>query len=200
MLVRLRRIATLCLSLAPLVILQYSVEASATNFGSKACGGTPRNCVNLLASAAGSASMGFYQVATGFRDAVLNRVSYSYPPLATDVEFVDVGNVTPSQGVLVLEVTNPATTVVAWVDCYVGSSGVDPYRTCQVSALYVNDDNTNTSTSGNVSYPRGVACHELGHTIGLRHTSGDTCLYNPASALRLSTVQHDRDHSKAFYQ
>lgn len=195
-----RRISFLYLSLLPLVVAVQAGEAHATNFGSTACGGTPRNCVNLLSSTAGSAPIGFYQVSNGFRDAVLNRASYSYPSLATDVEFVNIGSATPSQGVLILEVTNPATTVVAWVDCYVGASGVDPYRTCQVSALYVNDDNINTSTSGNVSYQRGVACHELGHTIGLRHASGDTCLYHPASAMRLSTVQHDRDHSKAFYQ
>jgi len=124
----------------------------------------------------------------------------TYSSTNTDIEFTDIGNSTPSQGVLVWEVNNPAASFVAWVDCYAGSAGSDPSRTCQVSALYVNNDNINTSTGGNTNYQRGVACHELGHTVGLRHTSGTTCMVNPASSSRLSLVQHDRDHLKAQYK
>lgn len=51
---------------------------------------------------------------------------------------------------------------------------------------------------------RGLACHELGHTLGLRHTSGSTCMavmidtngkYYTVSWL----AQHDKNHINAQY-
>lgn len=188
------------LKLAVLVLVLTFIlppPAFATNFGSTTCSGTPRNCVNLLKNTNGSAQIGFFSVPAGFTNAVLNRITNVYTSATTDVEFTNIGNASPTNGVLVWEVDNPATSFVAWVDCYGAQTGSNPNKRCQVIALYANSDNFDTSVNGN--YQKGIACHELGHTVGLRHTSGTSCLVNPPSGTRLTLPAHDKNHLKAAY-
>jgi hypothetical protein len=52
---------------------------------------------------------------------------------------------------------------------------------------------------------RRIACHELGHTVGLRHwnqyhSGAGSCMFTPpVNATTEGLSQHDRDHINAYY-
>ena len=97
-----------------------------------------------------------------------------------------------------------------------GSNGAWAYTSCEVAAQhgtnpagqwciaqllrfnsqYISNYDTNNGT-------KGVACHELGHTLGLRHTtSTTTCMHNTplVSGVWRTTIQaHDVSHLEANY-
>lgn len=62
-----------------------------------------------------------------------------------------------------------------------------------------------TSTHYNLSYSQGVgqpyylACHELGHTVGLRHYNHVTCMVNADLTGEYVITPHERDHINARY-
>lgn len=83
--------------------------------------------------------------------------------------------------------------VIAWVDCPADNTGVG-YRTpgqsttrwCRGQILRFNGSySADYDTTGEA---RALACHELGHTVGLRHiTDTADCLYTPFLATSHST-------------
>lgn len=79
-----------------------------------------------------------------------------------------------------------------WNACAGGVSAPHPDMVCYVQYVKIN-----------LSYapdPEAIACHELGHTLGLRHTSStSTCLYNPPNSSRRTISSHDIDHINARY-
>lgn len=61
-----------------------------------------------------------------------------------------------------------------------------------------NDSYLNTSTYS--AYKRHVLCQEVGHTLGLGHTSGaDTCMNDNLGAVRNSPNAHDYEQLVAIY-
>ena len=69
---------------------------------------------------------------------------------------------------------------------------------------------TYATSYGTTNQRKFVACHEIGHTVGLRHATstnhpsrGDTCLQtpmpNPINASDLVIHGHDVDHINAFH-
>ncbi len=99
----------------------------------------------------------------------------------------------------------PMVNLVAWVDCPEDNSGTGSYgpslRWCRGQNLWFNAS-LSGPYSGN-SASRGIACHELGHTVGLRHTT------STASCMASKFVQdppidnlssHDKtSHLNPFY-
>jgi hypothetical protein len=87
--------------------------------------------------------------------------------------------------------------VYGWTSCKAGtSSGRDPNRTCYYQVVRFN-----TSISG--PHRVRVACHELGHTVGLRHTGDNSsCMfgsYSPGDGGALALNRHDVDHLNGHY-
>ncbi|GAA4364883.1 hypothetical protein GCM10023146_06020 [Nocardioides caricicola] len=62
---------------------------------------------------------------------------------------------------------------IAWVNCPSGATetGSNPNRTCYGQRLNWNTYSGYASTWNTTYGARYVACRELGHTIGLRHTA-----------------------------
>jgi hypothetical protein len=94
-------------------------------------------------------------------------------------------------------------------DLYVGAVGWWGVGYCATSATYGGSDPNrwcrpqvltyNLSYSQGVGQPYYLACHELGHTVGLRHYNNDTCMVN-ADLTGLSIItSHERDHINARY-
>lgn len=85
---------------------------------------------------------------------------------------------------------------IAWVNCPEDNTGLGSHGTnltwCRGQDLVFNASQAWQITNQNGR--RGVACHELGHTVGLRHSSETaSCVYSqvpPTTAL----TNHDRNH------
>ena len=100
----------------------------------------------------------------------------------------------------------------AWTACDIGAThGGNPatHRAwCYPQWLKFNlSYKTNYST---LTKTRAIACHEMGHSLGLRHNSlTDTCMHNPPTSPQIPTTQthpsgfvppgHDTDLLRGYY-
>ena len=89
--------------------------------------------------------------------------------------------------------------LTGWVNCPVGAteSGSNPTRTCFTQTLTLN-----TSFSGilDADEKLSLACHELGHTLGMRHNPGhDTCMRPGSDERRFLLRAQDGDVIDFFY-
>ncbi len=76
----------------------------------------------------------------------------------------------------------------AWTACEDEASygGSNPDRWCKPQGIYFNQEYTWAAN------PRkSIACHELGHSLGLRHSSESTSCMKYASTTNLSYTSHD---------
>ncbi len=103
-----------------------------------------------------------------------------------------------------------------------GSNGAWAWTACQDPPLYAGSRPLNGHTHGhnwckpqlihwNTYYDanyatsskrNAIACHELGHTMGLQHTSDSaSCMKNPPTVggIAQATTTHDRGHVNAHY-
>lgn len=181
---------------------------ASANFGSQACSGTPRNCPSLANNT--SHSLRFVSI-----DDIPNI------GIATQWALDSVYDPTDLQAYRNDADTEPDVYVhdgylnsgfVAYVDCPAPSAGStsygsDPYRVCRGQRLYYDsyyyfyDDEYDSQTSR-----RKVACHEIGHTVGLRHwndyhSGAHSCMFNGATAATVEGLaSHDVvDHINAYY-
>lgn len=180
--------------------------APLANFGSIACGGSPRTCVN---------------VANNYAHAVRFSSLTDIPGIATETQWALTNVYDPTDLRAYRDDADPYPDVIAsdadygnngllgWVECppdNTGELGTDPYRSCRGQRLRYNAyywfNATYYDTQTN---RRKIACHELGHTVGLRHwndyhTGTGSCMYNsPLTASTTGLSQHDRDHINAYY-
>lgn len=86
-----------------------------------------------------------------------------------------------------------------WAATYCASSatygGTDPSRWCRPQILTYN-----LTYSIGIAQPQYMACHELGHTVGLRHYSNDsTCMKNGDTSGWDQILDHERDHINTRY-
>jgi hypothetical protein len=93
----------------------------------------------------------------------------------------------------------------AWTACssgaaYKGNSG-DHTRACAPQSLKY--DISHTSAYDTQSERRKIACHEMGHTFGLRHSTGDgtsTCMTATATQSTIVGISaHDESHLISYY-
>ena len=179
---------------------------SFANFGSIACGGNPRNCVNVANNYQHAVRFAALGDIPGMATETQWALTYQYDP--TDLHaYRDDSD--PYPDVVVSDYDYGNNGFVAWVECppdNTGELGTDPYRSCRGQRLrynvwfYYHAIDFDTSTGR-----RKIACHELGHTVGLRHwedyhSGNGSCMYEPAyDAGTTGLSQHDRDHINAYY-
>jgi len=186
--------------------LQPFGTAPSANFGSTACGGTPRTCVSVANNSVHAVRFASLGEVPYIADATQWALTYQYNP--TDL-LAYRDDLDPYPDVVASDSNFGNNGLVAWVECptdNTGESGTDPYRSCRGQRLRYNSwfwlyDTAYDTQAGR----RKIACHELGHTLGLRHwdqyhTGTGSCMYNPpvdATVEGLNT--HDRDHINGYY-
>ncbi len=186
--------------------------ASASNFGSTSCGGRPPNCVHLANNryhAVRYRHLGETNTSRedipGIRDAATWVLANVYD--ATDLSaYRDDRDTAPD--VIMDDFSYSAFPGLAgWVNCpddNTGRGGAHPNRWCRGQTLTLNSY-LYWATDGvfdTAAQRRSVICHELGHSVGLRHrtdTTG-TCMWTFAGDGAASTLdRHDRSHVNSHY-
>ncbi len=208
-----------------LMITVPRTPASATNMGStQGCGyeygtssdldpdgdGRPVNCVSWANNRWHAARpYSFGNQWSGIDTAVRNSLRDDYDP----TDLVAYWITSDSLPDVRLWDWYYAWNVTAWVDCPadntgigykkpVGTPGWEEMRWCRGQIARFN---ANTAGNFNQTGRDWVACHELGHTVGLRHPEplyqNETCLDYPHPVLLVvpTTLGHDVGHINQWY-
>jgi hypothetical protein len=195
-----------------------ALAAGASNFGStNGCGyetgnsgyNPPTNCVSLANNSVHAVRLEVVgNQWAGMDTAVINALSTDYNP--TDLSaYVDQSD--PLPDVLVYDLDYGGGFPPAWADCpadNTSNTGSNPTRRCRGQKVRFNGS-WEASYVNTASTREGLACHELGHTVGLRHsTSGEwnSCMegmphQNTSGLFYRHDVLHDHDkqHINATY-
>ena len=175
-----------CAAIGTAVLLAIPAVPARADFGSTPCGGTPRNCVNLADN----------KTHTWYPEGVLGNqipgIASAFQTGMNDYENFTKITTTKTQSstldVLVTDYPYPQYYnssdggVLGWVECLPNSntSGSQPNRRCDRQKLRLNS----------TSYPdyysdfgesHSLSNHEIGHTLGLRHTTSVSCMRTPFS-------------------
>lgn len=194
--------------LVALQIFVPSTPAFATNFGAtsaSSCGYTqgnsgPSPATNCVSKANNATHAVRYSTLgnqwTGIDAATTGRISSVYNPISGFTAYVTTTDPVPD--VWVYDLYYGTTGIIAWVDCPASNSGVGgsgTSRWCRGQILRYN------ATYQNYAVGSQIACHELGHTIGLRHrTTTGSCMYTYGDILAANTLDsHDISHVEAGY-
>lgn len=169
----LTRRVTVAGAVAGIACLTSITPAVAGPFGSTSCGGTPKNCVNLAHDAdvtyAWDGVIG--NQFPGIGKATNWAADNDYTP--TDLTYYK-----PISGTIDVRVADYSygnNGVAGWVVCPVGaqqSSAGDPLRWCIGQVLRYNGSYASNFTT--TTMKRSLACHEMGHTVGLQHYASST--------------------------
>nr|MDT0661642.1 matrixin family metalloprotease [Micromonospora sp. DSM 115978] len=171
--------------------------ARATNFGSICDADPPTICVSLANN--------IYHVLNweGDQDIPGMQASHAW---ARDNQFNPTDLVAYTDGsdslpdVRVWDEPYGDTIWVARVECptnNTGTGGSHPNRWCRGQILRYNS--SHPIFWADEARRRSVACHEIGHTVGLRHTTDDTsCMFN-GSVYPQALNAHDRAHINNRY-
>ncbi|MFC6884236.1 matrixin family metalloprotease [Actinomadura yumaensis] len=186
--------------------------AHADNWGSTACGGEPRNCVSLANNNEhsvfldGSFGDDVASDVPGLDDAVRWSLANVYTP--TDMNaYVDQADPYPDVRMADFDwgVRNG---VVGWAQCPDTNTGTGGDRAagtgwCRGQHLRFNAYYYwhYSGVFDTATQRRQIACHETGHTVGLRHRNTlDSCMYTNAGEGAAATLDaHDRGHINGHY-
>jgi hypothetical protein len=75
--------------------------------------------------------------------------------------------------------------------------GTDPARWCRPQDVFYNTSHV-SDWDGTLTGRKAVACHEMGHTVGLRHTSASSCMRSGSKTL-ITIVSDETTHINGRY-
>jgi hypothetical protein len=94
--------------------------------------------------------------------------------------------------VIVLQVTRPDIDAFAWGQCMVGAvyggSNANHDRWCYPQLFHWNMWNLAADKVNTTNKYEYIGCHEMGHTVGLRHTSSPSCMVTAGKPSNPATV------------
>lgn len=177
-------------------------SAKADNWGSTNCIGSPRNCVSL----ADNATHTWYP--EGVLGNQLPGIDVATQNAMNDYEAFTVVTTTKKTSatldVLITDAYYPqyvtvTAAILGWVECRPESatSGSHPNRRCDMQKLRFNGSAYPTFLS-TANHKRSLACHEIGHTLGLRHANVG-CMSTGTNLSYLYTTTHDEAHIDNHY-
>lgn len=180
----------------------------ASNFGSNtASGGTPAHACDATVNSQCIADNWTHTVYVNYMtssSAMWNATLYAVSHYNAVADVSVVLTTSSSRDVNVIQVSHGDTEYWAYSTCDEAATkgGSDPNRLCKPQWILYNMthpfpwDNTTLHPSGRDT----VACHEMGHTLGLRHVpNATTSCMDSAQTTEKSINQHDKDELNAQY-
>ena len=147
-------------------------------FGSSTCDGTPRNCYSLQPDYL--IRVYLQDVSSGMTTATLDSMAYDYTP--TDLWMWEVSASTYAS-IIVKEDDYGDNGFAAWVNCPDSSTTqqTPEGRTCSPQVVKYNRNSASyLAVYYNGSESRdSIACHELGHSVGLGHSTNELSCMEP---------------------
>ena len=181
------------------------------NFGSTACAGSPRNCISFGNNYTHSVRFNYLGTSPtgipGIDTAIQWALDYQYDPTDLHAYRDDADSL---YDVSVSDSDYGDNGILGWVECPTTNSGewgTDPNRSCRGQLLRFNTWwYFNTGELDSTGARRRLACHEMGHTVGLRHwddyhTGVNSCMLSTpldAGVEGLSTHEIDT-HINPYY-
>lgn len=175
--------------------LPLAGPASATNFGSSGLQGTGEINNGVWFTDNASWVVARIALAKIYSDGVYHAVYDEYAPTVLSVSLVTPSTCSDSaHDACVFDADYGDNGLNGWNACGGSVSGAHPSQRCSLSWVRIN---------AHFSPPaKHIACHELGHGLGLRHTTGTTapaasCMNDTSNYSYLSS--HDEFHINAKY-
>lgn len=194
---------TIAGALAIVLALVTASSAMAANFGSNTASyDSPAHACDWDAASQCIANNGTHlwypdTLTANLLAATRNASDYVYDPLPDII--ADEWSSSEGVDVIVMDAFTNLPNVVAWTECATGTTvlGTDPNAYCRPQWLrYDLSDGWAYDTIGERN---SIACQEMGHTLGLRHSSStSSCMYTYRTT-QAGLVQHDKDELAAHY-
>lgn len=199
---RRRERRTITGAVAIVLALVTTSSAIATNFGSNTaayqspahpCDWDPASqCI-----ANNYSHLWYPQSLTANQLAATRNASATYDAV-TDIATYEMSSST-GVDVIVMDAFTNLPNIIAWTECADGTStvGTDPNVYCRPQWLQY--DLADASAYDTPGERNSIACQEMGHTLGLRHSSStSSCMYTYRTT-QAGLVQHDKDELNAHY-
>lgn len=168
--------------------------ASASNFGSSGTAGVSGTTNGVWFTNNSGWYIGKRALTQTYSDGLQDTVFTQYVPTDLDV-FTSAPSSCPdaSYDTCVYDSAYGNNGYFGWNQCAGTTSGSHPNQVCSVTYVKINESKSPPA--------RRVTCHELGHSLGLRHTSEQaSCVKETAAGGNSESLsQHDKDHINARY-
>lgn len=184
------------LALGPLVLILLwaigPIPSYADHFGSQDRAGNPPNGVWLTNSS--SFTVAKVALTAGYSQGVDNSMTQEYRPTDFFERVIVYAFCSDAQmDTCVVDSAYGPNGLNGWNDCEGTITGSGTSKVCSLSTVRINQTYTPPA--------KRVACHEIGHSVGLRHTSADTsCMKRTADGGDSAVLDgHDDDEINDHY-
>jgi hypothetical protein len=178
--------------LAASLAVEQPSPVTATNFGSTCCVGAFSNGVWLTPETTWQVNRD--SLTTTYYNGVTNAITSQYSPtdlsvfLYTSINCADV-----DYDLCVFDFDYGDNGMNGWNSCVGVTTGSDPNKTCSLDWVRINQFFSPPA--------QRIACHEMGHAVGLRHTSDQgSCMKRTVDGGDSEVLtSHDKGHLNAHY-
>lgn len=168
--------------------------ATATNWGSGESAGPPASGVWFTPNA--DWMVGRRDLTTSYQQPVYDAVKQQYEPTDLTTTVYSPTACMSVYDVCVFDWDYGDNGLYGWNDCIGTRTGSHPNQVCSQDYVRMN-------LYALTHYPphttKAISCHELGHSVGLRHSSESTSCMNTVYPLPETTTSHDRAHINGKY-